>query len=99
MRWHLMEGEEVLRELASSHQGLSSQEARSRLEKYGPNELEETARKTPLAMLLAQFTDFMILVLIASAIIAGAIGEVTNSLAIATIVVLNAHRVRPGIPG
>lgn len=90
MRWHLMEGEEVLRELASSHQGLSSQEARRRLEKYGPNELEETARKAPLAMFLAQFGDFMILVLIASAIIAGAIGEVTDSLAIATIVVLNA---------
>ncbi|MBC7247208.1 MAG: cation-translocating P-type ATPase [Actinobacteria bacterium] len=90
MHWHLMEGEEVLRELASSHRGLSSQEARERLERYGPNELEETGGKTPLAMLLAQFSDFMILVLIAAAVVAGAIGEVTDSLAIATIVVLNA---------
>lgn len=90
MLWHLKDGDEIVRELASSHQGLSSLEAQRRLEKYGPNELEEMGRKTPLAMIMAQFTDFMILVLIASAIIAGFIGEVTNAAAIATIVVLNA---------
>ena len=85
-----MESGEVLRELSTSHQGLSSLEARKRLEAYGPNELEETGRLTPLAMIMAQFTDFMILVLIASAIIAGAIGEITNAITIAVIVVLNA---------
>jgi Ca2+-transporting ATPase len=82
--------EQALRELGSSPEGLSSEEARRRLENYGPNELEEKKRTSPLMMLVSQFTDFMIIVLIAAAVISGIIGELVDSAAILVILLLNA---------
>jgi Ca2+-transporting ATPase len=71
-------------------QGLSQPEALARLDEYGPNELTEKTKKTPLMMFLDQFRDFMILVLIAAAIISGFIGELSDTIAIIVIVALNA---------
>ncbi|MGE5172313.1 MAG: cation-translocating P-type ATPase [Betaproteobacteria bacterium] len=82
--------EEVLVSLQSSRAGLTRGEARSRLERFGPNELRERKKKTALVMFLGQFTDFMILVLIAAAVISGIIGEASDTIAIVVIVVLNA---------
>lgn len=88
--WYQKSIEESLRELHSSTKGLSPEEARKRLDEYGPNELKEKRRKTPFMMFLAQFRDFMILVLIAAAFISGFIGELSDTIAIVVIVVLNA---------
>jgi len=82
--------DEALAELKSSAQGLANNEALSRLERYGPNELVEKKKRTLLRMFLDQFTDFMILVLIAAAIVSGIIGEPTDAVAIMVIVLLNA---------
>jgi len=90
MHWHQKETEDVIEEMQSSLQGLTSEEAGRRLEKYGPNELKEKKKKTAFMMFLDQFRDFMILVLIAAAIISGIIGEPSDTIAIAVIVVLNA---------
>jgi Ca2+-transporting ATPase len=90
MHWHLKTIEDTLHELTSSQAGLSDQEARERLKKYGLNVLKETKKKTHFMMFLDQFKDFMILVLIAAAIISGVIGELTDTIAIVVIVVLNA---------
>ncbi|MDP2682466.1 MAG: cation-translocating P-type ATPase [Deltaproteobacteria bacterium] len=90
MQWHNKEIKEVLEDLKSSPHGLSSEDAQKQLEEYGPNELLEKKKKTPLAMFLDQFKDFMIIVLIAAAIIAGALGEAADTIAIAVIIVLNA---------
>ena len=90
MRWHQKAINEATDDLKSSIQGLSSEEAKKRLEEYGPNELKEGEKKTPLGMFLDQFKDFMILVLIAAAGIAGAMGEVADTIAIVVIVVINA---------
>jgi len=81
---------ETLAELRSSLQGLTSEEAQARLEIHGPNELVEKKKKTPLLMFLDQFKDFMILVLIAAAVISGVIGEPADTAAIVVIVLLNA---------
>ena len=81
---------ETLAELRSSLQGLTSEEAQARLETHGPNELVEKKKKTPLMMFLDQFKDFMILVLIAAAVISGVIGEPADTAAIVVIVLLNA---------
>ena len=89
--WWQLEIEEVTKALeANPIKGLSSDEAKLRLEKYGRNELEEKKKKTILIMLLDQFKDFMIIVLIIAAVISGIIGELTDSLAIIVIVILNA---------
>jgi len=90
MVWHAEDGDRVLEELRSSREGLTSEEAERRFEEHGPNELEETRRKPLPLMFLSQFADFMILVLLAAAVLAGIIGETVDAAAIATIVVLNA---------
>jgi P-type Ca2+ transporter type 2C len=81
---------DTLAELRSSLQGLTSEEAQVRLETHGPNELVEKKKKTPLVLFLDQFKDFMILVLIAAAVISGVIGEAADTAAIVVIVLLNA---------
>lgn len=90
MQPHQLDVQEVLKELKTARVGLSDEEALSRLHRYGPNELVERKKKTALAMFLGQFSDFMILVLIAAAVISGIIGELSDTIAIAVIVVLNA---------
>ncbi|OGP50121.1 MAG: ATPase [Deltaproteobacteria bacterium RBG_13_43_22] len=90
MRWHQKEINTVIEDLDSSLRGLSSEEAQKRLEEYGPNELKEEKKKTWLVMFLDQFKDFMILVLMAAAFISGIIGELSDTIAIVVIVVLNA---------
>jgi Ca2+-transporting ATPase len=90
MRWHQQEIKDVIEALKSSSQGLTSEEARSRLNRYGPNVLQEKKKKTPFMMFLDQFRDFMIIVLIAAALISGFIGELSDTIAIIVIVVLNA---------
>jgi Ca2+-transporting ATPase len=90
MRFHQMNIEEALAHFKSSRNGITADEARERLAQYGPNVLAERKKKTALAMFLAQFTDFMILVLIAAAVISGIIGEPADTAAIIVIVLLNA---------
>jgi Ca2+-transporting ATPase len=90
MRWHQKSIDDILNELRTSPQGLSTEEAAKRLKEYGPNELKEIKKKTPFMMFLDQFRDFMILVLIAAAIISGIIGELSDTIAIVVIVILNA---------
>lgn len=88
--WHQKELKEILEELRTTPQGLSMEEARRRLDEYGPNELKEKKKKTPFIIFLDQFRDFMILVLIAAAVVSGIIGEPSDTIAIIVIVMLNA---------
>ena len=90
MEYHLRSADEVADALKTSNEGLSKADARQRLEEHGKNLLEAKKKKTIWTMLFQQFTDFMILILVAAAIISGAIGEVTDTAVILAIVVLNA---------
>lgn len=89
-RWHELSVEETFQALHSGPSGLETEDAAERLAVFGPNSLKETAKKTWVSIMLAQFSDFMILVLIAAALISGFIGEVKDSIAILVIVILNA---------
>jgi P-type Ca2+ transporter type 2C len=89
--WYQLPVEEVLRRLrVDPRAGLDADEARRRREGFGPNTLREGRRRGPLRMLAAQFTDFMILILIAAAFVSGLIGDLTDTVVILAIVVLNA---------
>jgi len=89
--WHVKSLEQIEDELATDFSvGLTDQEAEKRLEQYGPNELEQKGRKSIWAMLAEQFSDFMVIILIIAAIISGLLGEVTDSVIILMIVILNA---------
>ena len=88
--WHSQSAEEVLAQLASTADGLSSQEAAQRLAINGPNELKEGKRISPLQIFLGQFKSLIIWILIAAGVISGLLGEVVDAIAILAIVVLNA---------
>jgi Ca2+-transporting ATPase len=88
--WHAAPAAEALAALGSSAQGLASAEAAQRLARHGPNALPEGARRSPLRMLAGQFADFMILVLLAAAVVSGLVGEPVDTAAIVVIVLLNA---------
>jgi len=70
--------------------GLAADEALSRLEQHGPNAIIEGRRRGPFRMFVDQFTDFMIMVLIAAAIVSGVLGDMVDTIVILIIVLLNA---------
>lgn len=70
--------------------GLSSSEAKARLEKYGPNKLKEKKGKSFLQKVLEQLLDPMVLILIVAAIISSLQGDMVETLIILAIVILNA---------
>ena len=87
--WHLQTIENVAARLsADTRNGLSEDEAHRRLAEHGPNELIERGGKHPLRLLWQQFTSTMVLILIAAAVVSGLLGKVTETVAIATIVIL-----------
>ena len=75
--------------LDTSETGLTDEEALRRLSVYGANTIDLKASRTPFRIMLGQFTDFMILVLIAAAILSGIIGDIKDTFVIAAIVLLN----------
>ena len=89
--WHALPHDAVLRELDShAAHGLSHAEAAARLAAHGRNVLEGRRERRWPAMMIAQFTDFMIAVLLVAAIIAALLGEAGDAAVIIVIVVLNA---------
>ena len=75
--WHSMSIDEVFRALSTTAEGLSDVEAKSRLEKYGFNELVERARVSPIRLFIDQFKNFLVALLIVASIISAAIGAVS----------------------
>lgn len=73
----------------SIKQGLTEKEVKKRLEKHGPNELQEGKRTPAIAVFFAQFKDFMVLVLLAATLISGFLGEYVDAVAIMAIVFVN----------
>jgi Ca2+-transporting ATPase len=86
----MLSGAETTRRLAVGPEaGLCSAEAQRRAAIHGPNELRAKRGRPPWRMLLDQFSDFMIVVLIVAALVSGLIGELEDALAIVVIVLLN----------
>lgn len=90
MHWHQLNTREVFQKLDSGYKGLTTEEAGQRLVSNGPNQLEETKKKTLAGIFFSQFKDVMVLVLLAAAVISGVIGDLADTIVILVIVVLNA---------
>jgi P-type Ca2+ transporter type 2C len=80
----------LLAALKSSPEGLTNPEARQRLEQFGANELQEKKKVPVWVLFLYQFKDFMILILAAAAVLSGIMGDVTDTVIILVILVINA---------
>ncbi len=78
------------RYMSNASLGINLNEVEQRKVQFGLNELKKHKGRSPFRMFLDQFGDFMILVLIGSALIAGFLGEPADALAITAIVILNA---------
>jgi magnesium-transporting ATPase (P-type) len=88
--WHEMAAENAIDALHADENGLSSEEAATRLEAYGPNRLPEPAKRSPLIRFLRHFHNILIYVLLGSAAITGALGHLADTLVILAVVVANA---------
>ncbi len=90
MNWHLLPLSKVQEKLKTSPKGLDNANAAQRLIKYGKNQIVDKKKKTIWTMILHQLTDFMILILLAAALISGFLGDVIDTFVILAIVILNA---------
>ncbi|MDN5345103.1 MAG: P-type Ca2+ transporter type, partial [Clostridia bacterium] len=89
--WYRLSPAEALATLGSnSQQGLAEREARRRLEETGPNQLKGKPQVPPYRIFLAQFQDFMVLVLLAATAVSAFLGEIADAVTIVAIVVINA---------
>ena len=89
--WYQKDIEDVLREFNSNpHNGLTEAQAEQLLQEIGPNELVERGVKSPWLILLDQFKDTMVVILIIAAIISALLGDFKDALAILAIIIINA---------
>lgn len=81
--------EESLEMLGVTRNGLNDEEITKRREKYGFNELEEAARKSPFQVFLEQFKDFLVIILLGAAIISAFLGKLESTIVIMVVVIIN----------
>lgn len=86
--WHSFGDEDAITKLNSNREGLNSEEAKLRLDKYGYNQLIAKKNKTFIRIFLAQFRSFMIIILLIAAAVSGVVGIMEGEGIIDTFVIL-----------
>ncbi len=91
LNWYNKSVKQTVDELSvDMKKGLSGEEAESRIQKYGHNELKEKAKETMLQKIIKQLKDFLVIILIVASIVSGLVGEISDSIVIIAIVIINA---------
>lgn len=89
--WYKLSKEELVKRLdVDLEKGLSEDEVRERLKKYGRNEIPEKESKSFLKIFLNQFKEFLIIVLLIATLVSFLLGEIKDAIAILLIVIINA---------
>lgn len=88
--WYQISTEDVLKNMETTVNGLTEEEASERLFEYGDNILAEGKKKTVLQVFLGQFADLLVVILIIAAIISACSGNVESTMVILVVIVLNA---------
>lgn len=88
--YYRMSAQQVLDKFDTSADGLSSEQARTRLEAHGPNKLAEGKKKSVLMVFLEQFKDLLVVILIIAAGISMLTGDAESTLVIIAVLILNA---------
>ncbi|HEU4597289.1 MAG TPA: cation-translocating P-type ATPase [Pyrinomonadaceae bacterium] len=84
--WHTLTVEESFERLKSAPRGLNAEEAARRLEEFGPNELQASGRVSPWAILLEQFKNVLIIILLCATALSAFLGHGVEAIAITVIV-------------
>ena len=88
--WHLRDAHELTAHFGvDPADGLPAHEVATRAVRHGANELPGKTRRSPWNLVVEQFSDFMILVLIAAAVVSGLVGDLVDTAVILVIVLLN----------
>jgi len=88
LNWHSVEATQVLKELyVDLHKGLTEEEVKRRLEKYGYNELKKEEKVSPFTLFFNQFKNILIIILLIAIVLSALVGEVVDAAIIAVIVV------------
>ena len=86
--WHSMEAAQVLKELDTDiHRGLTDDEVKRRLEKYGYNELKREEKVSPFTIFINQFKNILIIILLIATVLSALVGEIVDAGLILVIVV------------
>ncbi len=88
--WHTLSDRECLQKLDSPATGISNAEAAKRQSTHGPNKLAEGRKKSIIAIFLSQFSDLMIWVLMAAAVLSAIMKEPVDAAIILFVVIINA---------
>src|SRR5687768_13066997 len=86
--WHKLTVEEVLR--ADAARGLTNAEAARRRQQFGPNALAAAKGRSLLSILSDQFKSLIVALLLAATVVAFALGETIEAVAVLVVIVLNA---------
>ncbi|MEM5853916.1 MAG: cation-translocating P-type ATPase [Candidatus Aenigmatarchaeota archaeon] len=89
IKWHVLETEEVFKILESSEKGLSEEEAKRRMEKFGLNEIEEK-KISVTKIFLRQFKSFLIIMLLVAGVVSLLLKEFLDASAIFAVLLINA---------
>jgi Ca2+-transporting ATPase len=84
--WHTLKVEDIFERLKSTPRGLSVTEAARRLDDYGPNELQVAGRISPWTILLEQFKNILIIILLFATALSAFLGHGVEAIAITVIV-------------
>ncbi|MCR4339013.1 MAG: HAD-IC family P-type ATPase, partial [Gemmatimonadaceae bacterium] len=88
--WHSLAVAEVERELRVTDRGLNWADARNRLAKHGPNDIGAEREIPWWSLLLRQFRDPLIYILLVAGVVTLAVGELTDTAVITAVVIINA---------
>jgi len=88
--WFNLKIEDVLKRLSTRESGLTISEAKSRLDKYGFNQLEEIKSRSPILIFLKQFQNPLIYILIIAGLITLFLADYVDSIVIISVVIINA---------
>ena len=89
LNWHQLEGQTVLEKLFTSTKGLNEEEAKFRFKEFGPNKIAVEKKVSKIKLFLNQFNNPIIYVLIAAAIVTFLIKEISDSMVIVVVLIIN----------
>jgi len=89
-KFYQLSKEETRKKVNGQQESLTDQQVREHQEKYGKNELVEGKKKSTFQIFLEQYKDFLVIILIAAAIVSGFLGDAESAIVILVVITMNA---------